>query len=556
MSLIKVIEWNGKTISKNAIDASFYLERDNWNDFDYYTTYHLHISSKHSNDGQPIYVGPTKILKKNQKEFQQFLIPLGPKNNLDSSFISLGLSLDYYQRIASLGQDLAKKILLALKDAVYNQKRIEGFQNDEGWAVSLMRDFSTDNDIFKIAPNIIEGNFDTLLDIDLKFSFDMPGLDQAVEFNFDSPKYGQNNISLPNRISVIIGRNGSGKSTILSRISRIAFASSKDRSDADLSKVGSVSPIGLGFPKIINISYSAFDSFQVPGIYKQEKHQIAKEIKTGQGRYIFCGLRDIVKELDESLSTSKTDSSGKLNSEAILKERNDKTYLKSIADLSADFIYQISVIKNSKNDNLFYKCIEVLYKEPSMHFLKELDFLEMSNGELYNTFFELSTGHKFILHSISSILSYIEPRTLILFDEPETHLHPPVLAALMNAIRIILSHKNSFMITATHSPVILQETLKSNVNIIRREGNLTKFSKPDIQTFGENIGLITSAVFGLSAEMSDYHRTLDKLVKRFKYDFDDLPNEEIFNKIEALFEGGLSMQARAYIMSKVFLSRN
>ncbi|MBW6100166.1 ATP-binding protein [Escherichia coli] len=53
----------------------------------------------------------------------------------------------------------------------------------------------------------------------------------------------------------------------------------------------------------------------------------------------------------------------------------------------------------------------------------------------------------------------MKKRCLVLFDEPETHLHPPLLAVLMSALRIVLNEVDAFAIVATHSPVVVQETL-------------------------------------------------------------------------------------------------
>jgi ABC-type molybdenum transport system ATPase subunit/photorepair protein PhrA len=92
-------------------------------------------------------------------------------------------------------------------------------------------------------------------------------------------------------MNVIVGKNGSGKSSILSKISRVAFSSSKERQSEALSTVGKITPIGIRFPKIIGISYSAFDSFQIPGVSIADKKQILSDMLSGRGRYVFCGIR-------------------------------------------------------------------------------------------------------------------------------------------------------------------------------------------------------------------------------------------------------------------------
>lgn len=46
-------------------------------------------------------------------------------------------------------------------------------------------------------------------------------------------------------------------------------------------------------------------------------------------------------------------------------------------------------------------------------------------------------------------------------DEPEEHLHPPLVAAFIRALSNLLTYRNGVGIVATHSPVIVQEVPKN-----------------------------------------------------------------------------------------------
>ena len=81
-------------------------------------------------------------------------------------------------------------------------------------------------------------------------------------------------------------------------------------------------------------------------------------------------------------------------------------------------------------------------------------------------FLSLSTGHKFLLHSFARVLAYIDENCLILFDEPENHLHPPLLSFMLAEFRNLLHKFRSVMFISTHSPIILQETFASNVLVV------------------------------------------------------------------------------------------
>jgi len=67
---------------------------------------------------------------------------------------------------------------------------------------------------------------------------------------------------------------------------------------------------------------------------------------------------------------------------------------------------------------------------------------------------------------LSEIISNIEENSLILFDEPETHLHPNMIFKLLKVMYSLLDDNNSYLIIETHSPIVLQQIPSKNVQII------------------------------------------------------------------------------------------
>lgn len=181
---------------------------------------------------------------------------------------------------------------------------------------------------------------------------------------------------------------------------------------------------------------------------------------------------------------------------------------------------------------------EDLRRDILMHLRDALSYPEHAES-----FFEEEgcTGHKIVMHAAASMVAYTEPKAIVLIDEPESHLHPPLLAAFMHAVRLILDRNDAFAVIATHSPVVVQETLGRHVSVVRRSGTATMIGPPRIETYGESIGEITDEVFGLNSDATDFHKILKTLVEA----------EMSLEAIEELFERGLSLQARAYVMSEL-----
>ena len=108
-------------------------------------------------------------------------------------------------------------------------------------------------------------------------------------------------------------------------------------------------------------------------------------------------------------------------------------------------------------------------------------------------------------------MAEIKDNSLLLFDEPETHLHPNAISNLITALYEILSKFNSFCIVATHSPMIIQEVSSKCVFILRRIDDCLEINKPNYETFAESITTITDDIFGNRQVGRYYKKALDLL---------------------------------------------
>jgi len=133
--------------------------------------------------------------------------------------------------------------------------------------------------------------------------------------------------------------------------------------------------------------------------------------------------------------------------------------------------------------------------------------------EAKDKFDALSSGHKIVLLSMTRLIQVVEEKTLVLLDEPEAHLHPPLLSTFVRALSDLLSYRNAIAIISTHSPVVLQEVPLNCVWKLRRNGSIITPERPKMETFGENVGTLTHEVFGLEVTDSGFHRMLIEAVE-------------------------------------------
>jgi len=158
----------------------------------------------------------------------------------------------------------------------------------------------------------------------------------------------------------------------------------------------------------------------------------------------------------------------------------------------------------------------------------------------------LSSGHKIILLTVVNLVNFVEEKTLVIMDEPEEHLHPPLVSAFIRALSELMSYRNGVAIIATHSPVIVQEVPRRCVWKIRGHGKYRKFEHPEIETFGENLGEITTEIFGYDVGSTGFHTILKNVADR-KNSYEKALNE---------FQGELGKEAKSILRAYMYDKEN
>ncbi|KIC30733.1 hypothetical protein RA24_01770 [Leisingera sp. ANG-M6] len=112
-------------------------------------------------------------------------------------------------------------------------------------------------------------------------------------------------------------------------------------------------------------------------------------------------------------------------------------------------------------------------------------------------FFHLSAGEVQFIKLLAQACTYIENGSLLLLDEPETHLHPNFIARLMSALERLLADTGSCAIMATHSVYFVREVFHDQVVIVERDDDgEVSVKAPGMRTFGADISTISAFIFG------------------------------------------------------------
>lgn len=452
------------------------LYDDNWNDYRYITLFHAVFCN---DDGECIDIGDVKIYyydydKKRTDTYGKAVASVIDKNitQLDKKFCSLGQTLNYYQKLKNNCPNDYLDILKRLNDIAIDHDLRNEFIEEDGVQTSLLRDSSAEKALNE-AELLLKTN--QLLEKDVSFSYftKVPYNTDRTQLFFDFKK----NENLPYRINALIGKNGVGKTQILSHLAESLSGITENVSEKEESFKGKRPPVD----KVISISYSAFDEF---------RKRVAKDNDYKDNSYAYCGIQSEHGTL-------------------------------SLDDLKRNFLKALETIRQSKR----LKSWKIIMQE----------LIEQTvEGEIDNIHW--SSGQYILLCTMTEVVAKIEKESILLFDEPELHLHPNAVANTIRMLYRLLEEFDSYAIFATHSPLIVQEIPSKYVKILSRIDNVLTVRTPSLECFGENVTNITNDIFDVNGSESNYKTILNNLSKKMSFD----------NALK-IFDGTLSFNAMIYL---------
>jgi predicted ATPase len=493
------------------------LHVDGWDDFSFKTMYSadLHVSQTEVYE-----LGNVKILQLGQESGR----PPVPTSfeDLDETFCSLGQDIAYYETLLQqVPEALRIRYLEALQDAANSAAVRDRFTGEQGFGTSLLR-FGQAVNALEAGGELLQGTATRKDRMSFSFDWRRSTTPTAIDFVFDDSG------ELPGRCHVLIGYNGAGKTTLLADM---ALAASRGRRLPERHRDSRISGDDTTFGAVVAVSYSAFDTFRTPEALTGSAHEgYDHDSSSGEPAsqtevfgYVYCGLRRITHEESPA---------------------GEETYkLKSIDEIEAEFARALNTVGSAANRprQLLVDAFAALAAEPSFG-RAGVDLGQLGAGvgtdDTVRAFHDLSTGHKIVLNIVTQLAAHLRTRSLVLVDEPETHLHPPLMAALLRAIQILLRGHDSFAVLATHSPVVVQEMQARHVRVVDRLGDHVTIRPVTIESFGANVGAITRHIFSLDNSATDYQGILEGLARDYAVE-----------QIEAMFESGLSPQARALVLN-------
>lgn len=490
------ILYEQETVPLSGVSA-VYLTSVNNESSSFNTMFNL---SLHDDKGLYREIGLVKIGFVNQSVKDNLSECLSPVfERLGGNYFSLGVDVDYYSKLAQLPSSLRFSLLKSLNDVVYSSDKLALVQQEKVFKSDFLASVSLSS-IKGQFTRVLKGGV-LLTDYSFQFSRSIDGLFSEISLDFEV-KAG----SVPStNIHAVIGRNGVGKTTLLNGMVQGGLGLEQNLGCFIDPNTGEFLAQDY-FSSIVSVSFSAFDTFIPP----EEQQDPSKGV-----RYYYIGLKS------------------QKQGEQRLKTRNEM-------DLDFGRSFALCLAEKDKKARLF-KAIKTLESDENFAEMNirrfELEPISSAKKGIWKEMSSMSSGHAVVLQTLTRLVASVEEKTLVLIDEPESHLHPPLLSAFIRALSELLHDRNGVAVIATHSPVVLQEVPKSCVWKVLKSGEATKTLRPEIETFGENVGILTKEVFGLEVTKSGFHKLLAESVD------DGFTYEEILNQ----YNNQLGFEARAIL---------
>ncbi|MEN2590199.1 AAA family ATPase, partial [Acinetobacter baumannii] len=83
--------------------------------------------------------------------------------------------------------------------------------------------------------------------------------------------------------------------------------------------------------------------------------------------------------------------------------------------------------------SLISKYEELRRNEPQIQ-VDDDKFTKLFYDNIQKYLLRMSSGHAIVLFTITRLVDVVGEKSLVLFDEPEVHLHPPLLSAFLRTL--------------------------------------------------------------------------------------------------------------------------
>ncbi|HDU2899991.1 AAA family ATPase [Klebsiella aerogenes] len=520
-------------INKSSKYINIYPDKNNFNDFGLDSKVFIDIVDKeiNKNISLPGFIGFIEDYKDLNGKYALDAISknieqLSLLNEKPYFFFTMLRELkDYRELVENYGVEEANKILFAINDITLTVRDSESQRYKN---VALGTDIFNKSFIrnaesyfaYKNSSSVLKGlNYESVGLLSKNITLSSKEVQHPIlSFNFD------HHSELPKRVSILIGENGVGKSQLLRKIALAAIKGTDEISECDEAE-NTINRVLINRLLAFSPTNESKSVFPSDKIIKSKIWYRRFSLNRTPSRRNDINTNDIIIELARS-------------NENIRELSRFEIFEKAISNLRNYFELALP-LKDSNRQPLYIRDLNDYSEERRLQNFRAVDLSKDPVRYIQGKSHPLSSGEISFIRFCSQICANIENGTLVLLDEPETHLHPAFINKFFAILDTLLSLTGSSAIIATHSVYFIREVFKEQVTVLRKgENGILQLEKPRLSTFGANIGNISYFVFGESEPTDVLLRVKRKILK------EKMSWSEVYNKYKDDFSINVLTQLR------------
>lgn len=262
--------------------------------------------------------------------------------------------------------------------------------------------------------------------------------------------------------------------------------------------------------------------------------------KSDKSKDKFWGAKGLVRKfLDDLLefAYAPIEDKAKINVSYKQMETQNRSYL-----FIKDFVdFKKLVETNYQNKIELFNALESIYISDLLYDVKIRVGKKYVDGELAMS--ELSEGEKQLLTVLGLLKFTKDDESLILLDEPDTHLNPLWKWKYLDFLdKVVKRHSSTQIIFCSHDPLVIGNLKKNQVQIFKKDSKgktetLNPFISPREMSVSK---ILTSELFGIPSTMS---KKLEDLLNEKRYlqaklinGTLDETNRKVFERLKKYFD--------------------
>ncbi|ENV51956.1 hypothetical protein L292_0239 [Acinetobacter junii CIP 107470 = MTCC 11364] len=214
------------------------------------------------------------------------------------------------------------------------------------------------------------------------------------------------------------------------------------------------------------------------------------------------------------------------------------SYESSNLEILVDLVKNVSFIENLviyKDKSTYISLNELINfnsgEQKTLEKIQEIITYNQFKIKKESNFYELSSGENFFINLIFNLIDNVnqyKSNILFIFDEPESFLHPNFISIFSEIICYFTNRLYCTAVTATHSIYLVKNSIQQNIAIFRKNKTSIEIERPSFNTFGANLNSLSHFIFGFESPLEHEDRVIRQILELESEK--NLSFEELINK--------------------------